>query len=249
MAAQTVTDETFQRDVFDASFERPIVVVLHAGEQDPSATYVTDVADAIADHDLECTLVSIDAEQNPQATAVFGIQIAPSTKGVLNGILRAEITGAEPRAAIDAFLAAVPLDQAEQALASNDEALLRAALEADPLEPTLTIALGRLVLDRGDSLDAHLLLLTVGHHPIGAGLFERSRVLANPSSDPELATCLETFTTDLAGSLNSIIPLIDDADEARLDTIRRIFTGVFAERPSDDPLVLEVRQRLAPTQF
>ena len=249
MAAQTVTDETFQRDVFDASFERPIVVVLHAGEQDPSATYVTDVAEAIADHDLECTLVSIDAEQNPQATAVFGIQIAPSTKGVLNGILRAEITGAEPRAAIDAFLAAVPLDQAEQALASNDEALLRAALEVDPLEPTLTIALGRLVLDRGDALDAHLLLLTVGHHPIGAGLFERSRLLANPSSDPELAACLETFTTDLVGSLNSIIPLIDDADEVRLDTIRRIFIGVFAERPIDDPLVLDIRQRLAPTQF
>ena len=249
MAAQNVTDETFQRDVFDASFERPIVVVLHAGEQDPSATYVTDVADAIADHDLECTLVSIDAEQNPQATAVFGIQIAPSTKGVLNGILRAEITGAEPRAAIDAFLAAVPLDQAEQALASNDEALLRAALEVDPLEPTLTIALGRLVLDRGDALDAHLLLLTVGHHPIGASLFERSRLLANPSSDPELAACLETFTTDPAGSLNSIIPLIDDADEVRLDTIRRIFIGVFAERPIDDPLVLDIRQRLAPTQF
>ena len=249
MAAQTVTDETFQRDVFDASFERPIVVVLHAGEQDPSATYVTDVAEAITDHGFECTLVSIDAEQNPQATAVFGILIAPSTKGVVNGILRAEITGPEPRAAIDAFLAAVPLDQAEQALASNDEALLRAALEADPLEPTLTIAPGRLVLDRGDALDAHMLLLTVGHHPIGAGLFERSRLLANPSSDPELAACLETFTTDPAGSLHSIIPLIDDADEVRLDTIRRIVIGVFAERPIDDPLVLEVRQRLALTQF
>jgi hypothetical protein len=35
----------------------------------------------------------------------------------------------------------------------------------------------------------------------------------------------------------------------RLDTIRRIFIGVFAERPIDDPLVLEVRQRLAPTRF
>ena len=249
MIAQTVTDETFQRDVFDASFERPIVVVLHAGEHDPSALYVTDVAEAISDHDFECTLVSIDAEQNPQATAVFGIQIAPSTKGVLNGILRAEITGDEPREAIDAFLAAVPLNQAEQALASNDEALLRAALAADPLEPTLTIALGRLVLDRGDVLDAHLLLMTVGHHPIGAGLFERSRILSNPSIDPELAACLETYTTDLAGSLNGIVALVDDADEVRLDTIRRIFTGVFAERAIDDPLVLEVRQRLAPTQF
>ncbi len=249
MIAQTVTDESFQRDVFDASFEQPIVVVLHAGEHDPSATYVTDLAEAITDHGLECTLVSIDAEQNPQARAVFGIHVAPSTKGVLNGILRAEITGPEPRAAIDAFLAAMPVTPAEQALAANDEALLRAALAADPLEPTLTIALGRLLLDRGDTLEAHFLLMTVGHHPIGAGLFERSRVLSNPASDPELAACLETFTTDLMGSLDGMVALIDTADAERLDTIRRIFTGVFAERPIDDPLVLEVRQRLATTQF
>lgn len=249
MIAQTVTDETFQRDVFDASFERPIVVVLHAGEQDPSATYVTDLAEAIEDHGLACTLVSIDAEQNPQATAVFGIQIAPSTKGVLNGILRAEITGPEPRAAIDALLKAMLLTPAEQALAANDEALLRAALAADPLEPTLTIALGRLLLDRGDTLEAHLMLLTVGHHPIGAGLFERSRVLANPDSDPELAGCLAHYTTDLEASLDGMVALVDTADAERLDTIRRIFIGIFAERPADDPLVLEYRQRLAATQF
>jgi len=247
--AQTVTDETFQRDVFDASFERPIVVVLHAGEHDPSATYVTDLAEAIADRGLECTLVSIDAEQNPQATAVFGIQIAPSTKGVLNGILRAEITGAEPREAIDAFLSTVPLNQAEQALASNDEQLIRAALEADPFEPSLTIALGRLMLDRGDPLEAHLWLLTVAHHPIGGGVFERSRVLSNPATDPELAACLETFTTDLESSLDGMVAMIDTADAERLDTIRRIFIGVFAERPIDDPLVLEYRRRLATTTF
>lgn len=249
MIAQTVTDETFQRDVFDASFERPIIVVLHAGEHDPSATYVHDVAEAIADGDLDCTLVSIDAEQNPQATTVFGTQVAPSTKGVLNGILRAELTGPEPRPAIDAFLIAVSLNQAEQALAANDEQLLRAALEADPFEPTLTIALGRLTLDRGDPLEAHRWLLTVAHHPIGAGVFERSRVLSNPASDPELAACLATFTTGLESSLNDMVAMIDTADAERLDTIRRIFIGVFAERPIDDPLVLELRRRLATTQF
>ncbi len=249
MLAHIVTDETFQHNVFDASFFGPIVVVLHAGENDPSATYVDDLAEAIGDHGLDYTLVSIDAEQNPQATAVFGIQIAPSTKGVLNGVLRAEITGPEPRAAIDAFLTALPLTQAEQALATNDEALLRAALAADPLEPTMTIALGRLLLDRGDTLEAHFVLMTVGHHPIGAGLFERSRVLSNPDSDPELAGCLAHYTTDLTASLDGMVALVDASDEQRLDTIRRIFIGIFAERPADDPLVLTYRQRLAATQF
>ena len=35
------------------------------------------------------------------------------------------------------------------------------------------------------------------------------------------------------------------ADQARKDRVRRVMVGVFAERPVDDPVVLEYRKRLA----
>lgn len=245
MSAIDVTDTSFQAEVVEASFERPVVIAFHAKGCDSCRELAPLLEQAVGDRDLAYKLVAIDVDANPEAITLFGIQNVPAVKGVRDGILRAEFHGVVPLQQIDAFLDQLPATASELALKSNDQDALRAALNADPLDLPVTIALGRIVLDNGDPKGAFALLLTVAHHPIGAGLFERARLLANPTDDPAVAACLTNFNDDLEGSLDALIDLIASADIERLDVLRRIIIGVFAERSEDDPIVVEYRRRLA----
>jgi thioredoxin-like negative regulator of GroEL len=42
-----------------------------------------------------------------------------------------------------------------------------------------------------------------------------------------------------------MLEVLPGADAKRKDRVRRVMIGVFAERPVDDPIVLEYRKRLA----
>ena len=46
-------------------------------------------------------------------------------------------------------------------------------------------------------------------------------------------------------ALEAMLEVLPGADAARQDRVRRVMVGVFAERPVDDPIVLEYRKRLA----
>ena len=50
---------------------------------------------------------------------------------------------------------------------------------------------------------------------------------------------------DPEGALEAMLDVLPGADAERQDRVRRVMIGVFAERPVDDPIVLEYRKRLA----
>ena len=77
------------------------------------------------------------------------------------------------------------------------------------------------------------------------GLLACAEVVLDPSLDPELAAALGRLAGDPEGALEAMLDVLPGADAERQDRVRRVMIGVFAERPVDDPIVLEYRKRLA----
>jgi thioredoxin-like negative regulator of GroEL len=107
------------------------------------------------------------------------------------------------------------------------------------------MAFARLLLAAGQTADAIAVLEPVKELPQAAGLITCAEIVLDPTLDPELAAALERLAGDPVGALEAMLEVLPGADADRKDRVRRVMIGVFAERPVDDPIVLEYRKRLA----
>ena len=107
------------------------------------------------------------------------------------------------------------------------------------------MAFARLLLAAGQTADAIAVLEPVKEAPQAAGLLTCAEIVLDPTLDPELAAALERLAGDPVGALEAMLEVLPGADTARKDRVRLVMIGVFAERPVDDPIVLEYRKRLA----
>ena len=107
------------------------------------------------------------------------------------------------------------------------------------------LAFARLLLAEGRTADAIAVLEPVRENAAADGLIACAEIVLDPTLDPELTGALTRLASDPAGSLEAMLDVLPGADQARKDRVRRVMVGVFAERPVDDPIVLEYRKRLA----
>ncbi len=243
MTILAVTDATFQNAVTDASDTRPIMVVFTLVDSEPCQE-VRPLVEAIATtHSDSLTVVQIDADANPDSVAVFGIQLVPAIRMVRFGILQAALDGSTTQDELQQCVATTLAATRLAVLDKTDESALRAIIAETPFDVPATLALGELLLDRGEYEQAAVLLMTVGSHPLGGGLYERARLLGDSSSDPELRACIQRYD-DIEGCLDGMLALLPTADQERQDVIMRIFASIMTVRSSGDPLAIKYRQRL-----
>jgi thioredoxin-like negative regulator of GroEL len=130
---------------------------------------------------------------------------------------------------------------------------LRAALEADPRHPTAAVALARILLARGDVVEAKPLLAErAGSDFAARGLLarieleEREPTEANGAGQSAAKTAIAAWTEgDVAEALELFQQIIaSESDPERRDLVRRIMVAIFTEL-GDDPLAAEHRRRLA----
>ena len=69
--------------------------------------------------------------------------------------------------------------------------------------------------------------------------------VVGPTLMAGIAAAAERLAGDPVGALEAMLEVLPGADADRKDRVRRVMIGVFAERPVDDPIVLEYRKRLA----
>src|SRR2546422_9412498 len=103
-SVRDVSDQTFQSEVLEESFRRPVVVDFW-GEWCQPCRMIGPVLERLAEeHRGQFLLAKLDVDANPQASYAFRIQSIPAVKAFRDGQLVSEFVGAIPEGSIRAWL-------------------------------------------------------------------------------------------------------------------------------------------------
>jgi putative thioredoxin len=268
-----VDEASFQAQVIDRSRQVPVVVDVWAEWCGPCKTLGPVLEQAVAARNGEVLLAKIDADANPRIVQALGVQGIPAVKAFRDGQIVNEFTGAQPPAAVEAFLDSVvpPVEDREVArartLAVTDPAAARAiaeqVLNGAPTHRGAALLLAELVLDDDPT---RALELVTPHRPIdaaeaiaaraelalaGGDVDElRARVAANPSDgDATLQLArLEAGGGNYDRAVDLLLELVRGGGDLR-EPAREQLVGIFSALGNDHEVVRANRPRLAAALF
>src|SRR3954449_2291503 len=261
-AVVDVSEDTFQAEVLDRSFQVPVVLDLWAEWCEPCKQLSPVLERLAAEGGGSWVLAKIDVDANPALAQALRVQGIPAVKAVWQGQLVAEFTGAIPEDQARQFVTelvrattggGVPggeeelpeqedprLDAAEAALERGDLAAAEAAYQA-------------ILAEEPDHPDAALALRQVQ-------LFRRAE-----EAGPDALTEADAAPDDVAAQTRAADFLlgtgqIDAAFDRLLDVVRRTsgedrdqarthLVGLFEVVGDQDPRVMAARRQLSLALF
>jgi putative thioredoxin len=240
-----VSEADFDAEVIERSRREPVVVDFWAAWCGPCRQLGPLLESAAGAREGKVTLAKLDTDANPRLAGAFRIQGIPAVKAFRDGEVVAEFVGAQPRPSVEAFFDALVPSEVDELIAAGDEASLRRAIELDSARADAAVALGRIVIERGELDEAAALLERA---PAG---FEADglRAWIALARDGAFADALAAID---AGERERAFDLLLDALDAggeRREEIRRLLVGELSRLSPADPLARETRRRLAAVLF
>jgi putative thioredoxin len=235
MAYVDVTDATFQTEVIDRSRTVPVVVDLWAPWCGPCRTLGPIIEKVVDDTAGAVVLVKVNVDENPAISQAFGVQSIPLVVALKDGQPVDGFVGAHPEATIREFVEAL-LPDSEQSevralVAKGDEASLRQALELDPPNEEVIVALAQLLVDNGETDEALQLLNRVPETEPVRHVKAAARLASKPADD---------YDAQLVALLDQVK---DDTDA------RQQFVDILEMMGPDDPRTASYRRQLTSRLF
>ncbi|MBV8691704.1 MAG: thioredoxin [Actinobacteria bacterium] len=231
MAALDVTDATFQTDVIERSKQVPVVVDLWAEWCGPCKTLGPIIEKVIDETGGKVVLAKVDVDANPQVAQAFRVQSIPAVYALRNGEIVDSFIGALPEQAVRQFvdgLAPAP-SEADTLVAAGDEASLRRALELDPDHEGAIVALGQMLVERGDRDEALALLARIPETAETRRVAALARVGASGNGAVD----------DIEQKLEALLDRVKEDDDARQQ-----YVDLLELLGPDDPRTAQYRKSL-----
>lgn len=232
-----VTDATFEQEVIERSKTVPVVVDLWAPWCGPCRTLGPILEEVVDATEGAAVLAKVNVDENPQVSNAFQVQGIPAVYGLRNGAVVDGFVGAQGRDAVKTFVEGL-LPTAEEGevarlMEQGDIPSLRLALELDPGNQDVTLALAQAFVDddRGD--EALELLARI---PESA---QSRRIAALARTGGE-----EAVADDVDERLDSLLDRIPGDDDARQELL-----DLLEVLGPDDPRTSTYRKKLAARLF
>lgn len=197
-----VTDATFQTEVIDKSAQVPVVVDLWAPWCGPCRTLGPIIEKVIDETDGQVVLVKVNVDENPGISQAFQVQSIPAVYALKDGQPVDGFLGAYPehevRRFVEGLLPTEEETQVSKLLAAGDETSLRQALELEPGNEDVIVALGELLVEQGESEEALALLERIPETERTRKVAAAARVGTTPDDDydRQLTELLDAVKTD-----------------------------------------------------
>lgn len=202
-----VTDATFTTDVVERSRTVPVVVDLWAEWCGPCRTLGPILEKVVADTGGQVELAKVDIDANPSVASMFQVQSIPAVYAMKDGKVVDGFLGAQPEWQVAEFVQrlypSVEDREVDRLVAAGDEASLRAALELEPAEETVIVALAELLVSDGRAEEGLALLERIPESPAT----RRVAALARTGGLADAG--------DLDARLDSLLSQVKDDDDAR----------------------------------
>jgi len=225
-----VTDETFQAEVIDRSATTPVVVDLWAEWCGPCRVLGPILEEVVASTEGKVVLAKIDVDANPRASQTFKVQSIPAVYAVKDKAVVDGFVGAMPEWQVRQFVEKlVPSEEeteVDRLLAQGDEASLRAALELEPGEERVVVALARLLVEEGRTAEGLDLLEKIPESPETRHVAAQARAGGGALEDVE-------------GTLEELLPQVKADPDAR-----QRYVDLLELLGPDDPRTATYRRRL-----
>jgi putative thioredoxin len=230
-----VTDATFQTAVIERSSTVPVVVDLWAEWCGPCKQLGPIIEQVVADTQGKVELAKVDVDANPQVAQAFRVQSIPAVFAIVDGRPVDQFLGAQPEAQVREFverlIPASEPTEIELLLAAGDEASLRRALELEPANAQVIVALAELLALELRTEEALALLEKI---PESA---DTRRVAALARTGPSNPADVE-------------IRLLGLLDQVKADEdARQQFVDLLELLPDEDPAKAQWRRKLTAQLF
>jgi putative thioredoxin len=263
-----VTEETFQTEVLDRSFQLPVLIEVHS-QRSPASQQLSALLQRLAQEAAGAWLLArVDADANMRVAQALQVQAVPTVFAVLGGQLVPGFEGVLPEQQLREFLAAVSQAAKEAGLPGAPAGDQPDEPVEEPDDPRFVAA--EAALQEGDydlAIERYQAILNAEPANAEAALAMRQvRLLARiESHDPQLAARadsepdnieaqLAAADLDLAGNdadaaFARLIGLLARTTGDERETVRQRLVEYFDILGPDDPRVASARRDMARVLF